>query len=179
MLLLFIFNARSTSLVRAVEAQYRRRRGRHLARLRRRRVWSARPYARPHHLDVPRRAHLLRILFPAARLGGDDRARRVSRSSTRRGWCGITSSAAIPAASPFIPCSMESVTREAGAHAPASISIAGCRPGSFRTKIADNLLPQMGRIFEYLGWSVVALMFFVSLLHLFERPETAAIRWLF
>lgn len=48
---------------------------------------------------------------------------------------------------------------------------------SFRDKFTSNLISQSGRIFEYLGWSVVALAFFVSLLHVFKRRETAAVRW--
>ena len=39
-------------------------------------------------------------------------------------------------------------------------------------------MTQLGSIFEYLGWSVVAPVFFVSTLHSFKRPETAVIRWL-
>src|SRR5207253_1824790 len=50
--------------------------------------------------------------------------------------------------------------------------------GSFRTKISSNLISQLGRIFQYLGWNVVAAAFFFSLLHRFKRPETSAVRWL-
>jgi hypothetical protein len=50
--------------------------------------------------------------------------------------------------------------------------------GSFRTKISSNLISQLGRIFQYLGWNVVAVAFFFSLLHPFKRPETSAVRWL-
>ncbi len=54
----------------------------------------------------------------------------------------------------------------------------GSGPKAFYTKVAGNLLTQTGRIFEYLGWSVVALAFFFALLHVFKRPETNVIRWL-
>lgn len=51
-------------------------------------------------------------------------------------------------------------------------------PGHFRAKITRNLIAQLGRIFEYLGWSVVAMMFFAALLHVFKRRETSVIRWM-
>lgn len=51
-------------------------------------------------------------------------------------------------------------------------------PGYFRSWITTEFTRQIGRLFEYLGWSVVAPLFFVSLLHRFKRPETAAMRWL-
>jgi hypothetical protein len=53
----------------------------------------------------------------------------------------------------------------------------GIGPGSFRDKIANNLISQTGRICEYLGWSVVAMAFFVALLHPFKRNETSTVRW--
>ena len=53
----------------------------------------------------------------------------------------------------------------------------GIGPANFRDKITSNLISQTGRIFDYLGWSVVGLMFFGSLLHKFRRRETATIRW--
>ncbi len=49
---------------------------------------------------------------------------------------------------------------------------------ALRDKVLNSVLQQMGRIFDYLGWSVVALMFFVSSLHLFKRDETSTIRWM-
>ena len=52
------------------------------------------------------------------------------------------------------------------------------RPGLFRDKIIGNFTSQLGRLVEYLGWSVVALMFFAGLLHAYKRPETAVLRWL-
>ena len=50
--------------------------------------------------------------------------------------------------------------------------------GAFRDKITGGLVSQTTHLFEYFGLSVVALMFFVSLLHAFKKTETAAIRWL-
>lgn len=58
------------------------------------------------------------------------------------------------------------------------LNLADVGPGHFRNKIANNLMGQGSRIVEYFGWNVVALMFFVGLLHLFKRPETAALRWM-
>ncbi|MEP6603261.1 MAG: glycosyltransferase family 39 protein [Spartobacteria bacterium] len=54
----------------------------------------------------------------------------------------------------------------------------GVGPGSFRDKIANNVIGQTGRIFEYLGWSIVALTFFAALLHAFKRQETNAVQWI-
>ena len=58
------------------------------------------------------------------------------------------------------------------------LDFTGIGPGAFRDKIAANLQSQFGRILEHLGWSVVALMFFVGLLHAYKRPETAVLRWM-
>jgi hypothetical protein len=58
------------------------------------------------------------------------------------------------------------------------LDLVGVGPGYFRVKIAGELAKQFGRLFEYLGWSAVAPLFFVSLLHRFKRPDTAAVRWL-
>ena len=58
------------------------------------------------------------------------------------------------------------------------MDLVGIGPGFLRVKISNELLKQFGRLPEYLGWSMVAPLFFVSLLHRFKRPETAAMRWL-
>ena len=50
--------------------------------------------------------------------------------------------------------------------------------GAFRNKITTNLVSQTAHLFEYFGLSVVALIFFVSLLHAFKKTETAAVRWI-
>ena len=67
---------------------------------------------------------------------------------------------------------------EAGHMRRMNLDLADVGPGYFRTKIAKNLVGEMGRLLEYLGWSAVALTFFVSLLHSFKRPETAVLRWM-
>lgn len=59
-----------------------------------------------------------------------------------------------------------------------NLDFEGITPGYFRDRITSEFTRQLGRLFEYLGWSVVAPLFFVSLLHRFKRPETAALRWL-
>ncbi|MGI8889760.1 MAG: ArnT family glycosyltransferase [Chthoniobacterales bacterium] len=50
--------------------------------------------------------------------------------------------------------------------------------GALIGKVSDNVFAQSGRIFQYLGWSAVALFFFASILHPFRRAATAATRWL-
>src|SRR5256714_4227380 len=50
--------------------------------------------------------------------------------------------------------------------------------GAFRDKLTGGLLSQTSHLFGYFGLSVVALMFFVSLLHAFKKTETAAMRWM-
>lgn len=67
---------------------------------------------------------------------------------------------------------------EAGWMRQVAFHFEGVGPGALRDKMISNVFLQMGRIFEYLGWSVVAAVFFVSFLHLFKRPETSAIRWM-
>ncbi|MDP9290811.1 MAG: glycosyltransferase family 39 protein, partial [Verrucomicrobiota bacterium] len=46
-----------------------------------------------------------------------------------------------------------------------------------RSKILTQSLDQFGRFFSLLGYSVAAPVFFISLLHLFRKPETGAFRW--
>jgi hypothetical protein len=58
------------------------------------------------------------------------------------------------------------------------LSLGGVSPAALRNKMMVNLIAQSGRIFEYLGWSVVAMMFFASLLYAFKRRETAVLRWI-
>jgi hypothetical protein len=67
---------------------------------------------------------------------------------------------------------------EAGWMRRVDLDLEGVGPGAFRDKITTNLSAQTGRIFEYLGWSVVALMFFAGLLHIFRRRETDVVRWM-
>ena len=49
---------------------------------------------------------------------------------------------------------------------------------AFCDKITTGLTGQAAHSFEYFGFSVVALMFFVSLLYAFNRTETATMRWM-
>ena len=51
-------------------------------------------------------------------------------------------------------------------------------PGHFRAKLITNVIGQANGIFQHLGWSVVAMMFFAALLHIFKRPETSVMRWM-
>ncbi len=67
---------------------------------------------------------------------------------------------------------------EAGYMRHLSIDFSTITPGLFKNKWTGNLRTQLGGVFGYLGWSVAALSFFISLLHLFKRRETAAMRWL-
>jgi hypothetical protein len=68
-------------------------------------------------------------------------------------------------------------TTEAGWMRHVGLDLTGVDPAAFKNKIRVNLVAQMGQIFEYLGWSVVAPMFFVALLHAFKRPDTGVMRW--
>ena len=67
---------------------------------------------------------------------------------------------------------------EAGWMRQINLDLSGISPGYFRDRIISQFTKQIGSIFEYLGWSVVAPLFFASLVHRFKRPETAALRWL-
>ena len=48
---------------------------------------------------------------------------------------------------------------------------------SARSKIQQHTISQMERIVEFLGRNVVAVFFFLSLLHFFKRAETRSFRW--
>ncbi len=67
---------------------------------------------------------------------------------------------------------------EAGWMRHIGLDVGGIGPEAFRIKISANLITQLGSIFKYLGWSVVAPVFFLSTLHSFKRPETGTIRWM-
>lgn len=67
---------------------------------------------------------------------------------------------------------------EAGHMRRNAADLEGVSPGFFRNKIVGNLSTQFNRIFQYLGWNVVALFFFASLLHQFKRHDTAIARWM-
>ena len=67
---------------------------------------------------------------------------------------------------------------EAGWMRRISLDLEGVGPLAFRDKIVSNFFSQSGHIFEYFGWSVVAIMFFAGLLHVFKRRETEMVRWM-
>jgi Dolichyl-phosphate-mannose-protein mannosyltransferase len=67
---------------------------------------------------------------------------------------------------------------EAGWMRRINLDVEGIGATNFRDKITTNFFSQWGHIFEYFGSSVVALMFFVALLHPFKRTETAVLRWM-
>ncbi|EDY19109.1 hypothetical protein CfE428DRAFT_3286 [Chthoniobacter flavus Ellin428] len=55
--------------------------------------------------------------------------------------------------------------------------LTGLSPTVFRAKVQNQIILQMNNIFELLGKSLLAPVFFVGLLHLFKRPETSVFRW--
>ena len=67
---------------------------------------------------------------------------------------------------------------EAGHMRRVELDLEGAGPGMLRNKFVAGVTSQIGGIVQYLGWSVVALMFFVALLHIFKKRETAMMRWL-
>ena len=46
-----------------------------------------------------------------------------------------------------------------------------------RSKVQNHVLQQMDKIGELLGKNVIALFFFLTLLHTYRRPETRSLRW--
>jgi hypothetical protein len=50
-------------------------------------------------------------------------------------------------------------------------------PNIFRGKVQSHVSSQTARLFEYLGGVIVAPAFFLALMHLFKRRETADFRW--
>lgn len=54
----------------------------------------------------------------------------------------------------------------------------GVGPAAVRDKMLNNVILQTGNIFQYLGWSAVAMAFFASFLHLFKKRETSITRWM-
>ena len=67
---------------------------------------------------------------------------------------------------------------EAGHMRHVSLDLEGVSPGYFRNKLTANIVTQLGKLYQYLGWSVVAPVFFLSLLHSFRRRETSVMRWI-
>ena len=57
------------------------------------------------------------------------------------------------------------------------VSLSGLSPLTFRNKVVSETVDQMEGLTGLLGASMLTLVFFVTLLHLFKRPETAVFRW--
>lgn len=53
----------------------------------------------------------------------------------------------------------------------------GLGPGAFRNKLQNNFTVQIGNLVKLLGWSFVAPVFFISLLHVFKLSERGILRW--
>ena len=53
----------------------------------------------------------------------------------------------------------------------------GMSPPLFRLKIQGQIVSQLGELYKYFGYVIAAPVFFMAMLHLFKRPETAAFRW--
>lgn len=67
---------------------------------------------------------------------------------------------------------------EAGHMRRVQSDIAGMSAGALRDKMLTNFSTQLSGMFGNFGDSIVALMFFVSLLHSFRNREAAALRWM-
>ena len=57
------------------------------------------------------------------------------------------------------------------------LPLSGVSPTVFRAKVQGQLLEQTGDLYNFLGRILLAPIFFVSLLHIFKREETANFRW--
>lgn len=57
------------------------------------------------------------------------------------------------------------------------VSLSDLSPLTFRSKVQSETLAQMGELYSFLGQSLMAPVFFIALLHLFKKPETADFRW--
>ncbi len=57
------------------------------------------------------------------------------------------------------------------------LPLTGVSPLVFRNKVQSQVVGQFDNIYEFLGNSLVAPVFFIALLHLFKRPETSQLRW--
>jgi hypothetical protein len=47
----------------------------------------------------------------------------------------------------------------------------------FRSKVEAEGIQQLSSIYSYFGYSPIAPIFFISLLHVFKKPDTASFRW--
>ena len=57
------------------------------------------------------------------------------------------------------------------------VNFSDVNPTTFRNKIQGQWLNQTGNLFNFLGKSIVAPIFFLSLLHLFRMPVPGVFRW--
>lgn len=57
------------------------------------------------------------------------------------------------------------------------VSLGGLNPVMFRNKLQGQILLQVSGIYDFLGRSLLAPVFFVALLHLFKRKDTSTFRW--
>ena len=57
------------------------------------------------------------------------------------------------------------------------VSLSDLSPLTFRSKVQAETVAQMGSLYNFLGQVLMAPIFFISLLHLFKKPETADFRW--
>ena len=55
--------------------------------------------------------------------------------------------------------------------------LTGLTPISFRNKIQDQTLLQLGNLYRDIGFNFVALTFFITLLHIYKRPLIGQFRW--
>jgi len=57
------------------------------------------------------------------------------------------------------------------------VSLSDLSPLTFRSKVQAETIEQFGSLYTFLGQSLMAPVFFLSLLHIFKRPETSHFRW--
>ena len=57
------------------------------------------------------------------------------------------------------------------------VSLSDLSPLTFRSKVQSETVAQMGSLYNFLGQALMAPIFFISLLHLFKKPETSHFRW--
>jgi hypothetical protein len=57
------------------------------------------------------------------------------------------------------------------------LGFSGLNPLSFRNKVLTQSIVQFGRLNEWFGFSLIAPVFFISLLHPFKNPSTSVSRW--
>ncbi len=73
---------------------------------------------------------------------------------------------------------LDGVRHSEAAHMRMLASDGGASVAAFRDKMITNFLSETSGLLGNLGWSVVALVFFVSVLHQFKSRDAAIFRWL-